>query len=85
VVVQISCLLLRVNDYGVLFVGRLLSGVATSFLSTCYECWMVDEHNHRRFPPQLIGNTFSAYILGMGAVAVFSGIVAGFAVDHGER
>jgi RsiW-degrading membrane proteinase PrsW (M82 family) len=71
--------LLHVNDFWPLVAGRFVSGVAASFLSTCYECWMVSEHNRRNFPPTLLGSTFSAYVFLMGLVAVASGAVAGVA------
>jgi len=83
-ILQLSCALLRVNNYPILFFSRLLSGIATSFLSTCFECWMVSEHFKQGFAPELLRGTFSTYVLGMGIVAVFSGIVAGFAVERGE-
>jgi hypothetical protein len=77
--VQGAVALLHVNDFWPLVAGRFVSGVATSFLSTCYECWMVSEHNRRGFPPGLLGSTFSAYVFLMGLVAVASGAVAGAA------
>lgn len=76
---QVSVALLHVNQFWPLVLGRFISGVATSFLTTCYECWMVSEHNRRGFPGSLLGSTFSAYVFLMGLVAVASGTVAGFA------
>ena len=59
---QSACLLLHQNHYSLLCLGRFLSGIAAAFLSTCFECWMVSEHNRLQFPPQLLGSTFSAYV-----------------------
>lgn len=75
-------MLLHYNDYIVLGLGRLISGIATSFLSTCFECYMVAEHNKRNFPGELLNNTFSAYIFLMGIVAIASGTIAGWAQTH---
>ena len=76
-----ACMLLRFKSLPVLFLGRILSGIATSFYAICFECWMVSEHNKQKFAPALISNSFSKYYTGLGAVSVLSGIVAGTAVD----
>lgn len=43
---------------------------------------MVSEHFKQGFAPDLLRGTFSTYVLGMGIMAVFSGVVAGFAVEQ---
>ena len=75
-VYALSAFTKMVNSFVVLFLGRVLSGVATSLLFTSFESWMVSEHRARGFPEQLISNTFSKAILGNGIVAVAAGFVA---------
>lgn len=65
-----------INSFAVLFLGRVLSGIATSLLFTSFESWMITEHKARQFPEHLISNTFSKAILGNGAVAIMAGLVA---------
>lgn len=79
-----SCLLLHYPSFALLAMGRVLSGIATSFLSTCFEAWMISEHNRRSFPPALLTNTFSIYVFMMGVAAVASGGVAGLAQEQGR-
>jgi hypothetical protein len=44
-----GCITKHFNDFNVLFVGRLLSGVATSLLYTAFESWLVAEHKKVTF------------------------------------
>lgn len=39
-----GCVTKHFNDFNVLFVGRLFSGVATSLLYSAFESWLVAEH-----------------------------------------
>ena len=80
-----SCLTKHVNDFGVLMVGRLLGGLATSLLFTVFEAWMVSEHGSRGFSATWLTSTFSAMSVANGLTAVASGWAAeGAAVtfDH---
>ena len=42
-----ASLLIQVNHFGVLLLGRVLSGIATSLLFSVFDSWMVAEHNAR--------------------------------------
>lgn len=42
---SLSCITKLWNDFYVLLIGRLLSGIATSLLFSVFEAWMVFEHN----------------------------------------
>lgn len=79
---SISCLTKLVNDFNVLMVGRILSGIATSLLFSSFESWMIAEHNSKKFPPELISNTFSLATFGNGVVAILSGLSASFVADR---
>lgn len=39
-----SCITKLINNFGILLLGRLLSGVAISLLFSSFESWMVTEH-----------------------------------------
>lgn len=73
---SLSALTKLVNNFHVLMLGRMLSGVATSLLFSSFESWMVCEHNRRGFDPDLLGDTFSLATLGNGMIAVLAGLVA---------
>ena len=44
-----GCVTKHFNDFNVLFVGRLFSGVATSLLYSAFESWLVAEHKKVAF------------------------------------
>ena len=54
----LACLTKHVNVYGVLMLGRLLGGAATSLLFSTFECWMVGEHKRCGFPDDLLRYMF---------------------------
>lgn len=81
----LSCATKHSRDFGVLMVGRLLGGFATSILWSAFESWMVSEHNSRGFPPEEISQTFSMMITGNGLVAIVSGFVAQWAFTFFEH
>ncbi len=39
-----GCVTKHFNDFNILFVGRIFSGVATSLLYSAFESWLVAEH-----------------------------------------
>jgi len=78
----LSCITKHFNNYGVLLVGRLLGGIATSILFSAFEAWMVSEHKQAAFPDDWLAHTFSAMTFGNGVVAIGAGIVASFAAAN---
>ena len=48
-----GCVTKHFNDFNVLFVGRIFSGVATSLLYSAFESWLVAEHKKVRLAPHL--------------------------------
>ena len=52
------------------------AGLATSLIFTVFEAWMVSEHEHLGFAPQLLGDTFGLAYFGNGMVAIAAGVVA---------
>lgn len=53
-----ACLTKHCNIFGVLMLGRLLGGAATSLLFSTFECWMVGEHKRCGFPDHLLRYMF---------------------------
>lgn len=75
-----SCMTKHFQHYGLLLVGRVTGGIATSMLFSCFECWMVSEHMVRNsFPTGLLGYMFGMMFTVMYCVAIASGL-AGQAV-----
>jgi MFS transporter, MFS domain-containing protein family, molybdate-anion transporter len=81
----LSCATKHSGDFWVLFLGRLLGGIAYSILFSAFESWMVYEHSSRRFSPALLASTFAKAQLCNGVVAIAAGKVAGyFAARYGK-
>lgn len=77
----LSCVTKHYNDYNILMVGRVLGGIATSILFSAFESWMVSEHKSRNFDDSWLSGTFSTMIFGNGIIAIWAGVVAGFAAE----
>jgi len=45
VLYSVACLTKLVNNYWILMLGRLVSGIATSILFSAFEAWMVHQHH----------------------------------------
>lgn len=74
------------NSLPVLFLGRAVSGVGTSLLSSAPEAWFVSEFNHHREgdeekkpDPAWMGDTFGMAYAFDSVVAIFAGQLAGSA------
>ena len=68
--------------FGVLMIGRLLAGVATSILFSAFEAWLVSKHKRRGFEPTLISDNFFNAHFGNTVVAIISRQVAAFVADR---
>jgi MFS transporter, MFS domain-containing protein family, molybdate-anion transporter len=80
-----SCATKHSSAFPVLFLGRLLGGVAYSILFSAFESWMVYEHSARGYSASLLASTFARAQLCNGVVAIASGKVAGwFATRYGK-
>ncbi len=81
-VYSLACLTKHSSRFGVLLVGRMLAGVATSLLFSAFEAWLVAAHAAKGFDAALLGSVFSAATLyGNGLAAIVAGVVASFLVD----
>jgi MFS family permease len=77
----ISCLTKHSPSFWWLLVGRITGGIATSILYSCFESWLVANHNLKHFPSELLSNTFSLASSGNAIVAIASGWMGGFVRD----
>jgi hypothetical protein len=71
-----SCITKHFSNFQVLFVGRLLAGMATSILFSAFESWLINEHRRRNFESESLGMIFANAYFGNSIVAILSGIVA---------
>lgn len=77
----LSCITKHWSDYGVLMLGRLFGGIATSLLFTAFESWLVAEHFKRGYEAEWLDKTFAkAIFLGNGLVSIVSGLLANYLV-----
>ena len=60
----------------VLFLGRVLSGIATSLLSSVFESWMTSEHAADGGARDALNTTFARAHLLSGLMAITSGLLA---------
>jgi len=78
----LSCMTKHCKNYSWLMVGRITGGIATSLLFSCFECWMVSEHQQRhRFSGGLLGFMFGLMYTIMYCVAIASGLAGQAAAD----
>jgi len=82
VLYTVSCLTKHVKSYSVLMFGRITGGIATSLLFSCFECWMVSEHQTRhRFSSGLLSYMFGLMFTVMYLVAIICGVLGEFLAD----
>lgn len=76
-VYSVSCLTKLSRNYGVLIIGRILSGISTSLLFSAFEAWYVHEHIETHdFPTEWLPITFSKATFWNGVLAIVAGVVA---------
>lgn len=78
----VSCMTKHCNIYFVLMIGRITGGIATSMLFSCFECWLVCEHQQKnRFSGGLLSYLFGQMFMVMYGTAIIAGFVAQSAAD----
>jgi len=78
----LSCVTKHYTDLSILYIGRVLGGIATSILFSSFEAWMVTHHNKQGFAGALLGDTFGWAWGWNGMVAVAAGVVTGYAASY---
>ncbi|KAI8382904.1 hypothetical protein BD560DRAFT_204284 [Blakeslea trispora] len=77
----VSLFLRMINDYAVLFLSHVLSGLSTALLYSVFESWYVSEHSAQGFPAEWRARTFALSTLLNSIVAILAGILANGLVD----
>lgn len=80
----LSCMTKHFNIYAMLFIGRILGGIATSVLYSSFESWLVCEHARQKLPPKVLDTIFSNMYFGNGLCAIVMGIIAELVADAAE-
>lgn len=74
---SLSCLLKLSRSYGILIIGRLIGGIATSVLFSAFEAWYIHEHSETHdFPREWIAVTFTKASFWNGVLATLAGLTA---------
>lgn len=71
----------HVNNFGLLWVSRVLGGITTNILFTGFESWMNAEHRKRGFPQGWVADTFGKASFINGLSAITAGILAQVCAD----
>lgn len=75
VLYSLSCLLKLSRSFGILIIGRIIGGVATSVLFSAFEAWYIHEHVETHdFPKEWIAVTFSKASMWSGVMAIVAGL-----------
>ncbi|OQV14868.1 putative Molybdate-anion transporter [Hypsibius exemplaris] len=78
-----SCLTKHSSDYWILFVGRILAGIATSILLTSFEAWLVSEaHNKKGLEENYLTTVLTQAQQINGVAAILAGGIAQVAASH---
>ncbi|KAL3841831.1 hypothetical protein ACJMK2_019930 [Sinanodonta woodiana] len=79
VLYTLSCLLKLSRSYGILIIGRIMGGIATSVLFSAFEAWYVHEHIETYdYPKEWISVTFMKASTWNGILAVTAGLTTNF-------
>lgn len=82
VLYSVSCILKLSTSYGVLLIGRILGGIATSVLFSAFEAWYVHEHVETHdFPKEWIAVTFAKASFWNGLMAILAGFTTNVLCD----
>lgn len=68
--------MVEASSYVVLFLGRILAGLASSMLHSVFEAWFLAEAKRLRTTESWTGDVFGWQWFGDGLVAVLAGVVA---------
>eukprot|EP00761_Pharyngomonas_kirbyi_P004234 gb/GECH01004238.1/.p1 GENE.gb/GECH01004238.1/~~gb/GECH01004238.1/.p1 ORF type:complete len:420 (+),score=71.47 gb/GECH01004238.1/:1-1260(+) len=77
----LSCATKFFPDFTILALGRLFGGIATSIFFSCFEAWLVHEHQNEGYDGKVLEQTFSLQTFFNGTSAIASGLLANFVYD----
>lgn len=82
VIYSVACFMKLSRSYGILLIGRVFGGVATSLLFSSYEAWYLHEHIETHdFPKEWIAETMKKLSVWNCSLAVLSGVLANAAAE----
>jgi len=79
----LSCMTKHFKSFGILMIGRLLGGVATSLLFSVFEAWLIGAHAKAGVMSHL-GKSFSTAQYGNSIIAILAGQIANKAAAFKE-
>lgn len=74
-VYALSCITKHFNHFGVLMLGRLLGGIATSLLFSVFDSWLIRSHAEAGIS-SMLSNSFATAQYGNSVVAILAGLLA---------
>jgi MFS family permease len=83
VIYALSCVTKHFNDFGILMVGRLLGGIATSLLFSVFDSWLIRSHSEAGVTSYL-SKSFAAAQYGNSIIAILAGLLANKVATLGE-
>ncbi len=82
IIYSISCLFKLSRSYGILVLGKVLGGVATSLLFSAFEAWYVHEHVETHdFPKDWISVTSAKASMWNGILAIVAGVITNIVAE----
>lgn len=83
IVYALSCVTKHFKDFGVLMLGRLLGGIATSLLFSVFDSWLIRSHAEIG-ASSMLSKSFAAAQYGNSIIAILAGLVANKAASMTE-
>lgn len=81
IIYSLACFFKLSRSYGILIMGRVLGGVATSLLFSAFEAWYLHEHLENDFPKEWIPVTFNKANVWNGVLAIIAGVVSNMVAE----
>ena len=83
IVYALSCITKHFKDFGILMLGRLLGGVATSLLFSVFDSWLIKSHAEEGIS-SMLSKSFSTAQYGNSIMAISAGLIANRAASLTE-
>jgi MFS family permease len=83
IVYALSCITKHFKDFGVLMLGRLLGGIATSLLFSVFDSWLIRSHAEAGVS-SMLSKSFATCQYGNSIVAILAGLMANKAASFTE-
>jgi hypothetical protein len=81
---MLSCVTKLFQNFGMLFLGRVLGGIATSILFSVFEAWLISSSNARHLTSAELSSIMGRASLVNGFVATLAGVVSNGLVSWSE-